>query len=70
MADVIAFALPQDLGTNFGRMMVEIWIFDCSVLFRRAATRNRVTRSTEVKIVPFVPLADMVFPTSPAALSL
>jgi hypothetical protein len=35
-----------------------------------AFRENRVMRSTEVNIVPFVLLADMVFPTSPAAVSL
>jgi hypothetical protein len=67
---LLPFALPRDLDTRFGRIMVEMWTFDGSVSFRRPATRNRVTRSTEVKFVPFVPLADMVFPTSPSALSL
>jgi hypothetical protein len=32
--------------------------------------RSRVTRPAEVKIAPFVPLADIIFPTSPEALSL
>jgi hypothetical protein len=56
---LLPFALPQDLGTRFVRMMVEMRMFDCSVLFRRATTRSPVTCSTEVKIVPFVPLADV-----------
>ena len=67
---LLLIALPQDLGTRFGRMTVEVWIIDCSVCSGEEQPRSRVTRSTEVKIGPCEPLTDMVFPTSRAAPSL